>query len=31
VTYGALVIAAGFSRRFGSDKRIFKLNTGEPC
>jgi molybdenum cofactor cytidylyltransferase len=30
VTYGALVIAAGFSRRFGSDKRIFKLNTGEP-
>jgi molybdenum cofactor cytidylyltransferase len=30
VTCGALVIAAGFSRRFGSDKRIFKLNTGEP-
>jgi molybdenum cofactor cytidylyltransferase len=29
VTYGSLVIAAGFSRRFGSDKRIFKLNTGE--
>jgi len=30
VTSGALVIAAGFSRRFGSDKRMFKLNTGEP-
>jgi molybdenum cofactor cytidylyltransferase len=30
VTYGALIVAAGFSRRFGSDKRIFKLNTGEP-
>jgi len=25
VTSGALVIAAGFSRRFGSDKRVFQL------
>jgi molybdenum cofactor cytidylyltransferase len=25
VTNGALVIAAGFSRRFGSDKRVFQL------
>jgi molybdenum cofactor cytidylyltransferase len=30
VTSGALIIAAGFARRFGSDKRVFKLNTGEP-
>lgn len=30
MTCGALIIAAGFSRRFGSDKRLFKLNTGEP-
>ena len=30
MTYGALIIAAGFSRRFGSDKRIFRLNSGEP-
>ena len=27
---GALVIAAGFSRRFGSDKRLFKMRDGEP-
>ena len=30
MTDGALVIAAGFSRRFGSDKRIFKMTSGEP-
>jgi molybdenum cofactor cytidylyltransferase len=29
VTCGALIIAAGFSRRFGSDKRLYKLNRGE--
>ena len=29
-THGALIIAAGFSRRFGSDKRLFKLKHGEP-
>ena len=29
-THGALIIAAGFSRRFGSDKRLFKLNHDEP-
>ena len=27
---GALIIAAGFSRRFGSDKRIYKLGHDEP-
>ncbi len=27
---GALVIAAGFSRRFGSDKRLFQMRDGEP-
>ncbi len=29
-THGALIIAAGFSRRFGSDKRLFRLKHGEP-
>lgn len=29
-THGALIIAAGYSRRFGSDKRLFKLQHGEP-
>jgi molybdenum cofactor cytidylyltransferase len=29
-THGALIIAAGFSRRFGSDKRMFRLSHGEP-
>jgi molybdenum cofactor cytidylyltransferase len=28
--HGALIIAAGFSRRFGSDKRLFKLIQDEP-
>jgi len=27
---GALVLAAGYSRRFGSDKRWYELATGEP-
>ena len=27
---GALIIAAGFSRRFGSDKRLYQLDDGEP-
>jgi len=30
VTSGALIIAAGFSRRFGSDKRLFKLKSDDP-
>jgi molybdenum cofactor cytidylyltransferase len=29
VTCGALIIAAGFSRRFGSDKRLYKLKHGD--
>lgn len=29
-THGALIIAAGYSRRFGSDKRLFKLKHDEP-
>jgi molybdenum cofactor cytidylyltransferase len=28
MTAGALVIAAGFSRRFGADKRLFRLRDG---
>ena len=28
MTAGALVIAAGFSRRFGSDKRLYRLRSG---
>jgi molybdenum cofactor cytidylyltransferase len=27
---GALIIAAGFSRRFGSDKRLFRMQGDEP-
>lgn len=27
---GALIIAAGFSRRFGSDKRLFRMKGDEP-
>jgi len=30
VTHGALIIAAGFSRRFGSDKRMFRMKGDEP-
>jgi len=30
VASGALIIAAGFSRRFGSDKRVYKLKHDEP-
>ena len=30
MTHGALIIAAGFSRRFGSDKRLFKMKGDEP-
>jgi molybdenum cofactor cytidylyltransferase len=30
MTAGALIIAAGFSRRFGSDKRLYELDDGEP-
>ncbi len=30
MTGGALIVAAGFSRRFGSDKRLFQLTGGEP-
>ena len=30
MTSGALIIAAGFSRRFGSDKRLFKLKHDDP-
>ena len=30
MTHGALIIAAGFSRRFGSDKRMFRMKGDEP-
>jgi molybdenum cofactor cytidylyltransferase len=30
MTAGALIVAAGFSRRFGSDKRRHPISTGEP-
>lgn len=30
MAHGALIIAAGFSRRFGSDKRLFKMKDDEP-
>ena len=30
MSHGALIIAAGFSRRFGSDKRLFKMKDDEP-
>jgi len=30
VASGALIIAAGFSRRFGSDKRLYKLKHDDP-
>ena len=30
MTHGALIIAAGFSRRFGSDKRLFRMKGDEP-
>jgi molybdenum cofactor cytidylyltransferase len=29
VTAGALIVAAGFSKRFGSDKRLYKLAGGD--
>lgn len=29
MTAGALIVAAGFSRRFGSDKRLYKLAGGD--
>jgi molybdenum cofactor cytidylyltransferase len=29
VTAGALIVAAGFARRFGSDKRLYRLSGGE--
>jgi molybdenum cofactor cytidylyltransferase len=29
VTAGALIVAAGFSKRFGSDKRLYKLPGGD--
>jgi molybdenum cofactor cytidylyltransferase len=30
MAHGALIIAAGFSRRFGSDKRLFKMKGDDP-
>ena len=29
LTGGVIILAAGFSRRFGSDKRLFKLSSGK--
>jgi molybdenum cofactor cytidylyltransferase len=30
MTAGAVIVAAGFARRFGSDKRLFELEPGQP-